>query len=71
MPMYEEILQTAANEAAASATDAFGAGGEPPAAVAYEFIRTVWEDSDEPAVVYLPDEMPAQFATAYYARLRR
>lgn len=69
--MYEEILQTAANEAAASATDAFGAGCEPPAAVAYEFIRTLWEDTDEPAVVYLPDEMPAPFATAYYARLRR
>ena len=64
MPLYEEILKAAAEEAAAAATDAFGPGFEPTADMAYEFICGVWEDADEPAAAYLPTEMPAEFAAA-------
>lgn len=71
MRLYEEILKAAAEEAAAAATDAFFPGDEPDAAMAYEFICAVWEDTDEPAAAYLPTEMPAEFAVAYKAALGR
>jgi hypothetical protein len=71
MPLYEEILKAAAEEAAAAATDAHGAGYEPAAEIAYDFICGVWEDTDEPAAAYLPTEMPAEFEAAYEAALGR
>ncbi len=71
MPLYEEILKAAAEEAAEAATDAFGPGAEPDAEMAYEFICGVWEDTDEPAAAYLPTDMPAEFAAAYAAALGR
>ena len=71
MPIYEEILKTAAKEAAALATDSHGAGLEPGAALAYEAIVDMWGDVDEPAGAYLPTEMPAEFEAAYEAALGR
>ena len=65
MTIYEDIILTAAREAAGAATDAHGAGNEPPAIVAYDFIRTLWEDLDEPADAYLTEQMPVEFATEY------
>ena len=71
MPLYEEILKAAAEEAAEAATDAFGPGSEPAADMAYEFICGVWEDTGEPAAAYLPTAMPTEFAAAYEAALGR
>ena len=71
MSTYEEILKTAAEEAAQAATDAHGAGYEPPAEMAYEFICGVWDATDEPAAAYLPTAMPPEFETAYEAALER
>jgi len=69
MTLYEEILLAAAKEAAA-ATDAHGAGYEPAAEMAYDFIREIWLEVDEPAAAYLPEEMPTEFEAAYEAALR-
>lgn len=71
MSTYEEILKTAAEEAAQAATDAHGAGYEPAAWLAYEFIRGVWDATDEPAAAYLPETMPAEFEALYEAALGR
>ena len=71
MPLYEETLKAAAREAAEAATDAHGAGYEPAAWFAYEFIREVWLETDEPAAAYLPEEMPTEFEAAYEAALWR
>ena len=71
MPLYEEILKAAAEEAAQAATDAHGAGNEPEAWLAYEFIVDVWAFAEEPALVYLPVDMPSEFEAAYEAALGR
>jgi hypothetical protein len=68
--VYEEIVKEAAREAAASATDAHGAGNEPEAWFAYEFIAEVWAETDEASLAYLPTEMPTEFKAAYEAALR-
>jgi hypothetical protein len=69
--VYEEIVKQAALEAAASATDAHGAGHEPEAWLAYEFIADVWAETDEASLAYLPTDMPAEFEAAYEAALGR
>jgi hypothetical protein len=71
MPLYEEILKAAAEEAAEAATDAHGAGYEPAACFAYDFILQLWDGADEPAAAYLPTEMPPEFEAAYEAALAR
>ncbi len=71
MPLYEEILKAAAEEAAAAATDAHGAGYEPAAWFAYDFITQVWDGAEEPGLAYLPEDMPAEFEAAYEAALGR
>lgn len=68
--MINEMLMAAAKEAAAAATDAYGAGYEPTADIAYDFIRESWLEVDEPAASYLPEEMPTEFEAAYEAALR-
>jgi hypothetical protein len=65
MTIYDDIVVTAAREAAGAATDAHGEGNAPPAIVAYDFIRTLWNDLDEPAAAYLTEQMPVEFATEY------
>ena len=70
MPLYEDILMAAAKEAAEAATDAHGAGYEPAAEIAYDFIREIWLEVDEPAAAFLPEEMPTEFEAAYEAALR-
>jgi hypothetical protein len=67
--VYEEILKAAAEEAAEAATNAFGRGEEPSACMAYDFILQVWDGADEPALAYLPAEMPPEFEAAYEAAL--
>ena len=55
----------AALEAAQSATDAHGKSNEPPAHVAYDFIRQVWSDMEDSRAAYFPPDMPLLFETAY------
>ena len=71
MPLYEEILKAAAEEAAEAATDAHGEGNEPEAWFAYDFITQLWDGAEEPGLVYLPEEMPAEFEALYEAALGR
>lgn len=70
MNLYLPILAAAALEAARGALDCFGSDHLPPAEMAYGFIRELWLDIDEPAAVYLPDEMPAEWAAMYWDAAR-
>ena len=70
MNLYLPILAAAATEAARGALDCFGPDQLPPAEMAYGFIRELWLDIDEPAAVYLPDEMPEELAAMYWDAAR-
>jgi hypothetical protein len=62
---HTEVLRQAAIEAAQSARDAFGAGDEPPAEVAYDFVMNLWLDTDHELADHLPSSMPFRFALDY------
>lgn len=71
---YEaNILRPAAAEAAECAIDVHGPDGC-DAEMAYEFIRELWLEQDQPDAEYLPEQMPkafaALFAEAYEAEKR-
>ena len=70
MTLPRLILAAAAAEAARGALDCFGSDHLPPADMAYGFIRELWLDIDEPAAVYLPDDMPAEWAAMYWDAAR-
>ena len=38
---------------------------------AYEFIRTVWMDTEDERVEYLPEEMPSSFKALYITALKQ
>ncbi len=59
------ISAAAATEAAASVRDAFAPADYPCVATAYEFIRDVWADSEDPRYKRLPVTPNATFSAVY------
>ena len=59
------ISAAAATEAAASVRDAFQPGEYPSVTAAYEFIRNVWADTEDPRYRKLPALPNATFAAVY------
>lgn len=62
--MYADILRQFAAEGIAAARDAHG-DNMPPAVVVWDFMRTWWDEIEEPALAYLPEEMPEEFKRMY------
>lgn len=70
MTLPRLVLAAAAAESARGALDCFGPDHLPPPEMAYGFVRELWLDIDEPAAVYLPDEMPAEWSAMYWDAAR-
>jgi len=51
-------LQELAIEAAQSASDAFGVGYEPPAQDAFDFMKNLWYESEDPRYEEIGDFTP-------------
>jgi hypothetical protein len=65
------ISAAAATEAAASVRDAFQPGEYPGVAAAYEFIRDVWADNEDPRWRRLPVTPNHSFSAVYMGLLAR
>jgi hypothetical protein len=62
------LINDLAYEAACASHDAHGAFV--PVEVAWEFIVGVWNDTDDPRRLSIPDERPAQFRHDYERHCR-
>ena len=65
------ISAAAATEAAASVRDAFQPGEYPSVAAAYEFIRDMWRDNDDPRWRQLPVTPSSSFFAVYTGLIAR
>lgn len=65
------ISAAAATEAAASVRDAFQPGEYPSAAAAYEFIRDMWRDNEDPRWRRLPVTPNHSFSAVYMGLIAR